>query len=150
MELIRRAFTVVAPDLLRANSQENIYLEASGLPGPVPVSIYIRDFSKSTVLFKDSFTLGPEHSYHMLRGIQLSSDHLMPGEHKNKFVYLTVNFHGYHEEERVMMVSFQQEGTVVKQVFQTMAVDGVRPESFTLYNNAKSHYLSLDQTQLDV
>ena len=25
---------------------------------------------------------------------QLSSDHLMPEEHKNKFVYLTVNFHG--------------------------------------------------------
>ncbi|CAL8282417.1 unnamed protein product [Merluccius merluccius] len=85
---------------------------------------------------------------------QLSSDHLMPEEHKNKFVYLTVNFHGYHEEERVMMVSFQQgyifiqtekpiynpgetEGTVVKQIFQTMAVDGICPESFTLYNNAK-------------
>ncbi|KAK0136529.1 A.superbus venom factor 1 [Merluccius polli] len=110
---------------------------------------------------------------------QLSSVHLMPEEHKNKFVYLTVNFHGYHKEERVMMVSFQQgyifiqtekpiynpgdtvrirayvsspsfkafngtlrvefqdpEGTVVKQIFQTMAVDGVRPESFTLYNNA--------------
>ncbi|CAL8328550.1 unnamed protein product [Merluccius merluccius] len=175
----RTRFTVVAPDLLRADSQENIYLEASGLPGPVRVSIYIRDFSKSTVLFEDSFTLGPEHSYHMLRGIQLSSVHLMPEEHKNKFVYLTVNFHGYHEEERVMMVSFQQgyifiqtekpiynpgdtvrirayvsspsfkafngtlrvefqdpEGTVVKQIFQTMAVDGVRPESFTLYNNA--------------
>ncbi|CAL8328539.1 unnamed protein product [Merluccius merluccius] len=192
----RTRFTVVAPDLLRADSQENIYLEASGLPGPVRVSIYIRDFSKSTVLFEDSFTLGPEHSYHMLRGIQvmglrkkgvsgntlkstLSSVHLMPEEHKNKFVYLTVNFHGYHEEERVMMVSFQQgyifiqtekpiynpgdtvrirayvsspsfkafnstlrvefqdpEGMVVKQIFQTMAVDGVRPESFTLYNNA--------------
>ncbi|KAK0136528.1 hypothetical protein N1851_027344 [Merluccius polli] len=64
-------FTVVAPDLLRADSQENIYLEASGLPGPVRVSIYIRDFRKSTVLFEDSFTLGPEHSYHMLRGIQV-------------------------------------------------------------------------------
>ncbi|CAL8282370.1 unnamed protein product [Merluccius merluccius] len=62
---------------------------------------------------------------------KLSSGHLMPEEHKNKFVYLTVNFHGYHKEER------DTEGTVVKQIFQTMAVDGVCPESFTLYNNAK-------------
>ncbi|CAL8332854.1 unnamed protein product [Lota lota] len=103
-----RWFIVVAPDLLRTDTQENIYLEASGLRSQVSVSISIKDFTRSTQLFEDSFIMDPEQNYHTLRSIQLPSDLLRPEDNRNKFVYLTVNFQGYHLEERVMMVSFQQ------------------------------------------
>lgn len=37
---------------------------------------------------------------------QLPSDGLNPEEKENKFVYLKVDFGGFHSEERVLMVSF--------------------------------------------
>ncbi|KAG7258486.1 hypothetical protein CRUP_009088, partial [Coryphaenoides rupestris] len=86
-EIINRGprFIVVAPDLLRADSQENIYVEGSSLSAPVSVSISIWDFDKSQELLRvPAFTLGLEPGNHTLQSIQ-----------------------GYHEVSRVMMVSFQ-------------------------------------------
>ncbi|KAJ3614154.1 hypothetical protein NHX12_017730 [Muraenolepis orangiensis] len=82
---------------------------------------------------------------------QLPSHLLKPEEHNNKFVNLMVDFKGYHQEERVLMVSFHKgyifiqtdkpiynpgdTGLALKQVF-THYVDGVLPEIFTLSDNA--------------
>ncbi|XP_056266283.1 complement C3-like isoform X2 [Pseudoliparis swirei] len=99
-------FTLLAPDLLRADSQENIYLQADGAPGPFTASISILDFSKTTSLFRDSVSLGPDNGFHALKAIQLPSDRLSREEERNKFVYLKVDFGGFHSEERVLMVSF--------------------------------------------
>ncbi|XP_056135701.1 complement component c3b, tandem duplicate 2 [Lampris incognitus] len=99
-------FTVVAPDLLRADSQENIYVEAVGLTSPVRVSITIQDFSKTSELLSDSLTLSQGNEYQALKSIQLGSEMLDRNERTNKFVYLKVNFEGYHTKERVMMVTF--------------------------------------------
>ncbi|XP_069023890.1 complement C3-like [Embiotoca jacksoni] len=100
-------FTLLAPDLLRTDSQENIYLQADGQSNPVTVSITIQDFSKSITLLEDSVTLNVENKFNAIKTIQLSSDRLNREEKKNKFVYLTVNFVGQHIEERILMVSFQ-------------------------------------------
>uniref|UniRef100_A0A667WKL1 Complement component c3b, tandem duplicate 1 n=1 Tax=Myripristis murdjan TaxID=586833 RepID=A0A667WKL1_9TELE len=94
--------------LLRADSQENIYLEASGLSTSVPVSISILDFSKATLLLQDSATLNPENNFHTLKTIELTSELLNRDDTKNKFVYLKVTFEGYHSEERILMVSFHR------------------------------------------
>ncbi|KAM4611258.1 venom factor-like [Polymixia lowei] len=99
-------FTLVAPDLLRADSQENIYLEARGLSSPVTVSIIVQDFSKTILLLQDSVELSQENGYHTLRSIQLPSELLNRDEDKNKHVFLVVNFERYHIEERLVMVSF--------------------------------------------
>uniref|UniRef100_A0A3Q3L7G2 Complement component c3b, tandem duplicate 1 n=1 Tax=Mastacembelus armatus TaxID=205130 RepID=A0A3Q3L7G2_9TELE len=99
-------FTLLAPDLLRTDTQENIYLQADGITNSVTVSITIQDFSKTTNLLLDSVTLSLENGFHALKAIQLPSDHLNRDEKRNKFVYLNVNFEGFYSEERVLMVSF--------------------------------------------
>uniref|UniRef100_A0A4W6EED3 Complement component c3b, tandem duplicate 2 n=1 Tax=Lates calcarifer TaxID=8187 RepID=A0A4W6EED3_LATCA len=101
-----RRFTLLAPDLLRTENQENIYLQADGLSSPITVSISIRDFTKTTTLLQDTVILNPENGFHALKAIQLPSDRLNREEKKNKFVFLKVDFGGLHSEERVLMVSF--------------------------------------------
>ncbi|XP_074487043.1 venom factor-like isoform X1 [Sebastes fasciatus] len=98
-------FTLLAPDLLRTDSQENIYLQADGVSSPVTVSISVMDFSKTTSLLQDSVTLTLENGFCALKAIQLPSDLLNRDEKKNKFVHLKVDFGGY-QEERILMVSF--------------------------------------------
>ncbi|KAF1394639.1 hypothetical protein PFLUV_G00003160 [Perca fluviatilis] len=99
-------FTLLAPDLLRTDSHENIYLQAYDVSNPVVVSISILDFSKTTTLLQDSVTLSVENGFHALKSIQLPSDRLNREEKRNKFVHLKVIFGGYHSEERILMVSF--------------------------------------------
>ncbi|XP_051801045.1 complement C3-like [Acanthochromis polyacanthus] len=99
-------FTLLAPDLLRTDSQENIYLQADGLSTPVTVSVSIWDFSKTVLLLLESVTLNLENNFQALKTFQLSSENLNRDEKKNKFVYLKVNFGSFHSEERVLMVSF--------------------------------------------
>lgn len=67
-------FILLAPDLLRADSQENIYLEANGVSKPITVSISIQDFRKSTQLLQDSVTLSEENGFHTLKTIQVTVD----------------------------------------------------------------------------
>ncbi|CAJ1052901.1 complement C3-like [Xyrichtys novacula] len=101
-----RLFTLIAPDLLRTDSQENIYLQAEGLSIPITVSITIQDFAKSTVLLQDSVILNQENGYHVLKSIELPSERLNREEKKNKFVYLKVNFQDFYIENRILMVTF--------------------------------------------
>ncbi|XP_068615919.1 complement C3-like, partial [Brachionichthys hirsutus] len=100
-------FVMLAPDLLRTDSQENIYLQADGLSRPITVSISIQDFRAPTVLLQDSVTLSPANGFQTMKTIQLPSERLNRDEKKNKFVHLRVNFENLYTEERVVMVSFQ-------------------------------------------
>ncbi|CAL8351522.1 unnamed protein product [Boreogadus saida] len=77
-------FIVVAPDLLRADSPENIYLEAGGLRGQPTVSISIRDYTRSILLYDDTFIMDSEQEGHTLRSIQLPSDLLEPEDLRNR------------------------------------------------------------------
>ncbi|KAM3623350.1 uncharacterized protein V6R79_010054 [Siganus canaliculatus] len=99
-------FTLLAPDLLRTDSQENIYLQADGVTNPVTVSISVLDFRKTSTLLQDSATLNMENGFFILKSIELPSTLLNRDEKKNKFVYLKVTFEGFHTEERLLMVSF--------------------------------------------
>lgn len=62
----------MAPDLLRADSLENIYLQADVVSGPVTVLISIQDFGKTTMLFQDSLVLNQENGFQALKSIQAS------------------------------------------------------------------------------
>ena len=65
-------FTLLAPDLLRTDSHENIYLQAYDVSNPVVVSISILDFSKTSTLLQDSVTLSVENGFHALKSIQVT------------------------------------------------------------------------------
>ncbi|KAM9363777.1 venom factor-like [Symphorus nematophorus] len=100
-----RRFTLLAPNLLRTDSEENIYLQADSLSNPVTVSISVQDIARRQLL-QVSATLNPENGFHTLVTLQIPSNSLNREEKKNKFVYLKVNFGGLHSEERIVMVSF--------------------------------------------
>ena len=61
----------MAPDLLRADSPENIYLEAGNLRGRPTVSISIKDFTRSLLLYSDEFEMDYDQGGHTLRSIQV-------------------------------------------------------------------------------
>lgn len=64
-------FTLLAPALLRTDSQENIYLQANDLSIPITASINIQDFDKSVFLLQDSVDLSLENGYQALKTIQV-------------------------------------------------------------------------------
>ncbi|CAB1344447.1 unnamed protein product, partial [Coregonus sp. 'balchen'] len=106
----RERFILLAPNLLRADSEEAIYLESHGLNSPVTVTITVHDFpARSYQLLQDTITLGPGNGYHTLKTIQLPSERLDRGNEessRNQYVYVKAEFGGYHVAEQVVMVSF--------------------------------------------
>ncbi|KAK7930619.1 hypothetical protein WMY93_007014 [Mugilogobius chulae] len=101
-------FTVLAPDVLRADFEENLVLQVYEASGPVPVLIEIWDYDRSRVLMTSSVTLDQDNGHHKLHSILLPSEHLQPGEKKEKFVYLKVTIEGFLPEEKLVLVSFHQ------------------------------------------
>ncbi|XP_028301630.1 A.superbus venom factor 2-like [Gouania willdenowi] len=101
-----RRFVLLAPDLLRTDNPENIYVQAEGLSAPITVSISIQDFTRSTTLLQESVILNTENQYYALKSIQLPSDGLARDEKNNKFVNLKVEFEDLYSEESLLMVSF--------------------------------------------
>ncbi|XP_075994577.1 A.superbus venom factor 2-like [Genypterus blacodes] len=101
-------FHLLAPDLLRTDSLENIYLQASGVSSPVTVAITIHDFNRNTILLRDAVTLSQENAFHTLKTIQLPSDQFDQDEKKNKYVNLKVTFEGHLTVERTLLVSFHK------------------------------------------
>ncbi|KAL1005734.1 hypothetical protein UPYG_G00063300 [Umbra pygmaea] len=102
-------FILLAPNPLRAESEESIYLEAHGLTSPVTVTIKVSEYpSRNYQLLLETVTLGPDKNYHTLKNIKLPSDRLDKGEDssRNQYVYLTAEFGTYHIAEHVVMVSF--------------------------------------------
>ncbi|KAL1005735.1 hypothetical protein UPYG_G00063310 [Umbra pygmaea] len=102
-------FILLAPNPLRAESEESIYLEAHGLTSPVTVTIKVSEYpSRNYQLLLETVTLGPENNYHTLKNIKLPSDRLDKGvdSSRNQYVYLTAEFGTYHVAEHVVMVSF--------------------------------------------
>ncbi|KAJ0051248.1 hypothetical protein NL108_016549, partial [Boleophthalmus pectinirostris] len=101
-------FRVLAPDVLRADSEENVVLQADGVSGAVSVSIQVWDFRRSSVLTEASTTLSQDNNYHKDCSIRVPSINLQPKEKKEKFVFLRVTFEGFEPLERLVMVSFHQ------------------------------------------
>ncbi|XP_036805105.1 venom factor isoform X1 [Oncorhynchus mykiss] len=103
-------FILLAPNILRTDSEESIYLESHGLNSPVTVTITVHDYPERRYqLLQDTVTLGPANSYHTLQIIKLPSKRLVKGNEessRNQYVYVKAEFGGYHEAEQVVMVSF--------------------------------------------
>ncbi|XP_023670396.2 complement C3-like [Paramormyrops kingsleyae] len=99
-------FVLLAPNLLRTDSDENIYLEANGVSEPLTVTITVEDFPERIIqLLHDTVHLGKDNDYKALKAIQLPSKSFSRESKSNSYVYLTVNF-GSHVAEKVLMVSF--------------------------------------------
>uniref|UniRef100_A0A8C7MEZ0 Venom factor n=1 Tax=Oncorhynchus kisutch TaxID=8019 RepID=A0A8C7MEZ0_ONCKI len=106
----RERFILLAPNILRTDSEESIYLESHGLNSPVTVTITVHNYPERRYqLLQDTVTLGPANSYHTLKIIKLPSERLDKGNEessRNQYVYVKAEFGGYHEAEQVVMVSF--------------------------------------------
>ncbi|XP_030637168.1 complement C3 [Chanos chanos] len=101
-------FVILAPNLLRTDSVENIYLKAYYVSEPITVTITIQDFpARALQLMQDSVVLTSDNNFSALRAIQLPSKLLRRHEDENKFVYLTAKFGSLHSAEQVLRVSFQ-------------------------------------------
>uniref|UniRef100_A0A674ENK2 Macroglobulin domain-containing protein n=1 Tax=Salmo trutta TaxID=8032 RepID=A0A674ENK2_SALTR len=103
-------FILLAPNILRTDSEESIYLESHGLDSPVTITITVHNYPERRYrLLQDTVTLGPANSYHTLKIIKLPSEHLDKGNEessRNQYVYVKAEFGGYHVAEQVVMVSF--------------------------------------------
>uniref|UniRef100_A0A672FYF9 Complement component c3b, tandem duplicate 2 n=1 Tax=Salarias fasciatus TaxID=181472 RepID=A0A672FYF9_SALFA len=82
-----------------------IFLKAEGLTSPVQVKHDRRDEYLSSPRRTFSMPFCPNMFLYLI-SFQLPSGDLNRDEKKNKFVYLKVNFEGFHVEERVLMVTF--------------------------------------------
>lgn len=62
-------FTVLAPNVLRTDSVEHVFLQADSVSRPIPVTIQVWDFSKTTLLMTTPSELNAANEYHTLLSI---------------------------------------------------------------------------------
>ncbi|KAJ8263847.1 hypothetical protein GJAV_G00142010 [Gymnothorax javanicus] len=99
-------FVLLAPNLLRLDSEENIYLEAYGLSDPLTVTITAHNFPEKTqLMLSHAVLLDAQNDYHALTTITLDSALLDRDKLQNQYVYLKADF-GAYVAEVVVMVSF--------------------------------------------
>ncbi|KAJ0033654.1 hypothetical protein NQD34_000761 [Periophthalmus magnuspinnatus] len=154
-------FRVLAPDVLRADSEENIVLQADGFSDMLPVMVQVWDFSMSRELAQSATTLSPDNGYHKLHTIQFPSINLEPEKNKERFVYLKVIFQGFEPVLRQVLVSFHQgyifiqtdkpiynpgdkvhlrafvSSPFFKAITSTITLDIKNPDGIVVYNTAK-------------
>ncbi|KAJ0022446.1 hypothetical protein NQD34_009936, partial [Periophthalmus magnuspinnatus] len=100
-------FVVVAPNLIRTDSEENVFLQANEGTGTIGVTIRITDFSTERELTTHYASLNAQNKYHTLASIRVPSTYLRRNEKENKYVNLEVNFGNQYTEKRAILVSFQ-------------------------------------------
>ncbi|KAJ8383729.1 hypothetical protein AAFF_G00215710 [Aldrovandia affinis] len=99
-------FVLLAPNLLRTDSKENIFLEAHGLSEALNVAISVYNYpDRSLLLFEDTVLLSKHNDYHALTTIKINSEPLDRDIKTNEYVYLNAKF-GSYVAEVVVMVSF--------------------------------------------
>ncbi|XP_036386399.1 complement C3-like [Megalops cyprinoides] len=100
-------FVLLAPNLIRTDSKENIFLEAYGLSEPKTVNITAHHFPiKEQQLLHETVVLDEGNNYQALKAIELPSHGLNKDEQRSQYVYLKADF-GSYVAEVVVMVSFQ-------------------------------------------
>ncbi|XP_054865859.1 A.superbus venom factor 2-like isoform X2 [Amphiprion ocellaris] len=124
-------FTLLASDLLRTDSQENIYLQADGLSKPVTVSVSIWDISRTALLLLESVTLNLENNFQALKTIQTDKPIYNHGD--------TVRFRAFVSSpsfkafDSSITIDIQNpDGVVVKHISRTKTPDGVFADTFPL------------------
>ncbi|XP_064179706.1 complement C3-like isoform X1 [Anguilla rostrata] len=103
---IEPRFVLLAPNLLRTDSEENIFLEAYRVSEPLTVNITAHNFPEKTVqLLEDTVLLNRQNNYHALKTIKVDARLLDREKQGNQYVYLKADF-GVHVAEVVVMLSF--------------------------------------------
>ncbi|KAJ0063846.1 hypothetical protein NL108_012536 [Boleophthalmus pectinirostris] len=102
-------FVVVAPNLIRVDSDEKIFVQATGVTDTIQVTVTIRDFKTDTrQLFEGYTSLSVANKHHTLVPIRLpSSTNIRRNDKEKQYVNLEVRFGNLHTEKRAMLVSFQ-------------------------------------------
>ncbi|KAJ8283257.1 hypothetical protein COCON_G00021070 [Conger conger] len=99
-------FVLVAPNLLRTDSEENVFLEAHGVSESLTVTITVHDYPlKTRQLLQDTVLLDKQNNHHALKAIKVDSALLDQGDQAKQFVYLNAKF-GSHVVEAEVLLSF--------------------------------------------
>ncbi|KAI5627846.1 complement component c3b, tandem duplicate 2 isoform 2 precursor, partial [Silurus asotus] len=100
-------FALVAPAVLRVETNENILLEAFGLSQPVSVSVSVYDFpAKSHRFWQGSVTLNSDNNYNVLQSIKINPSFLQREKKGTKYVELVAQFGDFQEVKYISKVSF--------------------------------------------
>ncbi|KAI5088907.1 hypothetical protein C0J45_21479 [Silurus meridionalis] len=165
--LVRRAlFALVAPAVLRVETNENILLEAFGLSQPVSVSVSVYDFpAKSHQFWQGSVTLNSDNNYNVLQSIksifsksntprlrqqielsaQINPSFLQQEEKETKYVELVAQFGDFQETDKPIYNpgdTVHSRAFVSNAAFQafngTISVEIQNPDGITVYTTGRS------------
>ncbi|KAJ8362948.1 hypothetical protein SKAU_G00117790 [Synaphobranchus kaupii] len=99
-------FVLTAPNLLRVDNEENVFVEAQEYTGPsLNVEIVVMNFpTKTRKIFSKTVTLSAHNNFQVMQDIQISNDFLQEETHRKQYVYLQAIF-PMQVLEKVILVS---------------------------------------------
>ncbi|KAG7454999.1 hypothetical protein MATL_G00251910 [Megalops atlanticus] len=105
-------YVAVAPNILRVDSEESVYLEARGSAGSVKVTVTVTDFpGNREELYSGEVKLDSSTLFQALHKIKIKRADLERDSKSNQYVNLKVKFvdsaNKEHNMETVVLVSFQ-------------------------------------------
>uniref|UniRef100_A0A8C9VR72 Complement C3-like n=1 Tax=Scleropages formosus TaxID=113540 RepID=A0A8C9VR72_SCLFO len=103
---------MVAPNILRTDNDQSVYLEAQGYKGnaPVPVTVEVLNFpQKSRVLCTRNVVLDSSTKFQSIVKIRIAKTDFEIDENnpkRNRYVYLQATFNDEHKVQSEILVSF--------------------------------------------
>nr|XP_033779887.1 complement C3 [Geotrypetes seraphini] len=115
--------TLIAPNVLRVDSEETVLLEVHGVNTPTVATITVNDFpQKRQNLFKKDIALNNENSFMNTVQIQVPSKNMKKDSKLNQYVVLEASSPLFHVEKVILVVI--QKGYVVAQTDKTIYTPG--------------------------
>ncbi|KAK7882750.1 hypothetical protein WMY93_028924 [Mugilogobius chulae] len=154
-----RQFLIVSPNVMRADSQENVFLQANGVSGmTIKVTIRFKDYNTDDSLIEQYTSLTEANKYHTLASVRLPSGNFLREDNRNIYVFMTVTFETVknnivevlYNEKKAILVSFQS-GYIFIQTDKPIYKPGeiVLP-AFRVTVTPTKQYLEVDDTELNV
>ncbi|KAK7882749.1 hypothetical protein WMY93_028923 [Mugilogobius chulae] len=110
-----RQFLIVSPNVMRVDSEENVFLQAMNVSGmTIKVTIRFTDYDTDDSLIEQYTTLTEANNYHTLASVRLPSGNLIREDNRNIYVFMTVTFETVknnnvevlYNEKKAILVSF--------------------------------------------
>ncbi|MGH0128831.1 UNVERIFIED_CONTAM: hypothetical protein FKN15_036377 [Acipenser sinensis] len=99
-------FVMLAPNILRVGTKENVLLESHDFSGVIEAQIVVLSFpEKSHELYRGTVTLNSNNNYQALKTIEISANQLQRNPREKQYVYLQAISPNFFVEH-VVMVSF--------------------------------------------
>ncbi|XP_074836426.1 A.superbus venom factor 1-like [Carettochelys insculpta] len=96
-------YTLITPNVLRVESDENVVVEAHGLTGPVPVTVTVQDYPlKRHILYQNAVNLAPNNGVGTAV-IKVPTKDIKKDSKTNQYVLVQASFGTQHLEKEVLV-----------------------------------------------